>query len=208
MDSLLSMTILDSSSFEVDRYDVVYPQNVSPESVTWHSSSTAFDDPLNGLLVFDKQGIKRSFADFKREANQVYDTFNKNWLKTEFETSFAQSQTARKWLKIENEKETFPLLKYRTQLDDKVRDEHIELEGIIRPVNDAFWASFAPTNGYNCRCFLEQLAEGTITPVSELPEMRTLPDIDPIFMNNSGISGKVFYNKHPYFKVSKDDRDL
>ena len=160
-----------------------------------------------GVTVLDESGIKKPFAKFKKEAEQILGLFNKTHAKTEFETSFANSQSARKWEKIQSEKDIFPLLKYRTQLDDKVRDDHTELEGIIRPVEDSFWNTYTPTNGYNCRCFLEQVESGKVTPINELPSMVVVQDIEPVFRNNPGKSGVIFNQKHPYFDIPKEDKD-
>lgn len=42
--------------------------------------------------------------------------------------------------------------KYVTVGDDRVRDEHIVLEGTQLPKDDPFWDRFTPPNGWNCRC--------------------------------------------------------
>lgn len=42
--------------------------------------------------------------------------------------------------------------KYVTIGDDRVRDEHIVLEGTTLPKDDPFWDRFFPPNGWQCRC--------------------------------------------------------
>jgi SPP1 gp7 family putative phage head morphogenesis protein len=42
--------------------------------------------------------------------------------------------------------------KYVTAGDNRVRPEHANLDGVVLPKDHAFWDSFMPPNGYNCRC--------------------------------------------------------
>lgn len=41
---------------------------------------------------------------------------------------------------------------YVTVGDDRVREEHALLDGVMRKKDDPFWETFWPPNGYNCRC--------------------------------------------------------
>lgn len=42
--------------------------------------------------------------------------------------------------------------KYVTAGDSRVRDDHANLDGVTLPKEHAFWNSFMPPNGFNCRC--------------------------------------------------------
>ena len=41
------------------------------------------------------------------------------------------------------------------------------LEAIVRPVDDQFWNTYYPPNGWNCRCSVEQLSDGVETDLSD-----------------------------------------
>lgn len=41
---------------------------------------------------------------------------------------------------------------YVTVGDDRVREEHMRLDGTKLPKDDPFWRTFWPPNGYSCRC--------------------------------------------------------
>lgn len=41
---------------------------------------------------------------------------------------------------------------YVTVGDDRVRDEHVKLDGVTLPKDDPFWLRFWPPNGWSCRC--------------------------------------------------------
>ena len=60
-------------------------------------------------------------------------------------------------------------LQYRTAGDDKVRPEHAALNGVTRPMNDPFWETYYPPNGWNCRCTVVQVRKSKypLTPPDE-----------------------------------------
>jgi SPP1 gp7 family putative phage head morphogenesis protein len=147
------------------------------------------------------------FADFAIKAREVFTDFNMNYLRTEFNTAIAQAQSARDWIEYDKQKDQFPMLVYKTQNDEKVRPEHEEIHNIARPVNDAFWNTFFPPNGWNCRCFVVQ-SDSVKTSHVEGLNLKT-EDYPELFRMNPGKDGYIFHPKrHPYFKVAKGDAKL
>lgn len=146
------------------------------------------------------------FEKFKDLAGGVFEDYNVHYLRTERNTAITQSQNAKKWAKIEAEKEIFPLLKYKTQNDALVRDSHAALDGVILPVDDPFWDNNTPANGWNCRCYLQQIDEGKIT---ENPPTLTEEEQPELFRMNPA-KDKVIFDpkKHPYFSIAKGDAEL
>lgn len=157
-----------------------------------------------------EQGIKMNFNDFKKLANGVFKTYNKAYLEAEFVTSVNQAQSARDWIYFETHKAQFPYLRYHTQMDGHVRAEHAALEGIQKPVDDPFWRSYGPKNGWRCRCFLTAHETGRSTDLSkrEIPEWGS-PGFPKLFDMNPGIDRLIFDPaKHPYFIVERGDAKL
>lgn len=155
-------------------------------------------------FIYDERGFLRSFTEFSKDTNIIYEQYSVNWQRTEFDTTIAQAQSAAQWDDIQKEKKTFPLLKYQTAGDDKVRDLHASWDGTVRPVNDGFWADRMPPNSWNCRCIAVQLEEGE----EKLTDARTLKvNDDKLFSMNPGRDQYIFKetgrNQHPYFKVDK-----
>ncbi|HCY81527.1 MAG TPA: hypothetical protein DHV22_07985, partial [Xanthomarina gelatinilytica] len=86
--------------------------------------------------------------------------------------------------------------------------EHDNLKGIIKPIDDAFWQSYYPPNGWRCRCFVVQTAERP-TEDKDMPEI-TPEDVKPEFRMNVGTGGEIFKETdenrgkpHPYFALAK-----
>lgn len=55
-------------------------------------------------------------------------------------------------------KAAFPYLIYLTVGDGNVRDEHAALDGLILPVDDAFWQGHYPPWDFGCRCMVESIS--------------------------------------------------
>jgi len=146
---------------------------------------------------------------FRKEAVKIFEAYSSpkgiNYLSAEYQTAKGMAREAKNWIKYIDQKDLFPLLQYQTQGDDRVRPSHAELDNIIRPVGDAFWNNYSPKNGWRCRCYLIQLDEGTETDVSDFKQPSDVPDI---FMMNPYKDKIIFSHKHPYFEVSKGDKQL
>lgn len=157
-------------------------------------------------FLFNAAGSKNTFSNFKKAAGAIFDTYNDNWLKTEFNTAVGQSQSASNWLQYEEQAEALPWLKYQTAKDERVRHEHADLDGVTKRVNDPFWDTNAPLNGFNCRCRLIQLEDGKETDIKALEKKlgRPLEEPHPLFKMNPAKSQVIFDEAaHPYFTVDK-----
>ena len=141
------------------------------------------------------------FNEFKKIGLSINKRYNKNWLETEQQASFRQSESVDSWKEVNEDIKTFPFLQYSTVKDSRVRPDHQEVDGVIRHVDDPFWNTWFPPNDWNCRCIVTQLEDATVTK-------GTLPVNDsPIFGTNVGKNGLIFPKKHPYFEVPKEFKE-
>lgn len=76
-----------------------------------------------------------------------------------YRTNMQGQYMAGKWEQFDRNKAHRPYLMYDAVNDSRVRPSHLALDGIIRPVDDPFFASHSPPNGYSCRCSLKSLTE-------------------------------------------------
>ena len=151
-------------------------------------------------------GVKSSWADFKKKAHTVFDEYNVNYLKTEYNTAVGQAQMARDWVQFELESDLFPFLTYQTQHDQRVRDAHAMINGVTRPVKDSFWTYYMPKNGWNCRCFVTSHQHATVTKIPKGIPRWGSPEFPEVFKMNPGKDKMIFKKDHPYFEVAKGDK--
>jgi len=157
------------------------------------------------------KGEQSTFQEFKKVAGGVFKTYNEAYLRTEYNTALSQAESARQYYDIQENKDIFKTVEYRTQQDSAVRDEHAILHGLRLPVDDPFWSKFWPPNGWNCRCFVvpEETDKIKIPKTFDAKELKSQEKFPKAFQQNAAKTGKVFDTKsHPYFKVAKGDKQL
>lgn len=163
--------------------------------------------------VIGPTGAKRPFKEYRQIGRQIDSKYNLTWLKTEQNTAFAQAQSADQWQRTQDKKDLFPNLQYQTVGDGRVRPEHRDWDGIIKPVDDEFWNTRMPPNDFGCRCRVIRLRGGEETNLNqhqtevnrqrekrgEKP-VKTLTNSSDIFDTNPAKAKYVFKKSTtPYF---------
>lgn len=169
------------------------------ENLFWFSGAKSYQQlkELNARLT-DETGKRVSFNEFKKAAQEINEKYNINYLTAEYDTAFSSAQMAGKWSGYEQDQKEYPNLKYVCVDDSHTRPEHALLNGIIKPLNDPFWNTYYPPNGFRCRCHVEQTNE---------TESATVPNesIDYRFAHHVGKTGEVFTLMHPYFSMPQKE---
>jgi len=124
---------------------------------------------VSGLAKLDQvQAVADALAKMQAEGGTLAD-FQK-WAKTQdwslphhrLETIYRNAvQTAYQaghWRSFEESAKALPYLMYDAINDSRVRPSHLALDGVIKPVDDAFWKTASPPLGHRCRCTLKQLS--------------------------------------------------
>ena len=94
------------------------------------------------------------YADFRKRAERITDTFNTTWQHTEYNTAINCAENASTYRRLKGEVDVFPYWEYRTVGDDRVREEHAALDGLILRHDDPLWDKIYPPNGWKCRCYV------------------------------------------------------
>jgi SPP1 gp7 family putative phage head morphogenesis protein len=168
------------------------------------SAAKTFQEVLDiQSAIVDPDGFIRPFAEFRETADQMWDMYNVTHLETEYNTAINQSLSAREWSDLEES--GAKKLMYQTQNDPNVREEHAALDGLVYPINDPFWNTYMPLNGWNCRCFVVEAFDEPVSPKltrAERAEINT--QVPPLFRVNPG-KDRLIYDKekHPYFDVPR-----
>lgn len=184
--------------------DPFYNQKAAFRKNIFDFSAAKVNDLHNELkkLRLHANGNPRSFAEFEILAKARIFRYNHH-LQAEFVTARAAAQSARDWQRFEAEKHIFPWLRYDAVMDGRTRDSHRALHGATKKVDDPFWDSYMPPNGWRCRCDVIQLRDAEEKDPDSYPDEKEMPKV---FRNNPGKTGKVFSDKHPYFKRSKANK--
>lgn len=116
-----------------------------------------------------------NFQEFSKKAEQICGTFNKTWQKTEYETAVLTAESASNYHRLMGKTKMFPYWKYVTAGDEKVREEHRKLDGVILPANDPRWKKIFPPNGWKCRCRVVPLMKHEVEGI-DINAMRAIVD--------------------------------
>lgn len=181
------------------------------ENIYVFSAAKQYQQVRTMSQFISKKGVKSTYTEFRDLAKNVFHEYNDTYLRTEWVTSIGQCQMAKEWIEVEQKKDLFPILEYRTQRDARVRDEHAALDGIALPVDHPFWNTYMPKNGWRCRCFTVSRERKPVTDLStrDLSDLEDESKFPKVFRMNPGKDGLIFNPKqHPYFRVAKGDADL
>ena len=166
---------------------------------------------VSALMQAEDGGIK-SWDKFSQEVFAIDNRYNRNYLHAEYNFAVQSAQMAAKWKDFEKDGDEY-LLQYRTAGDDKVRAEHAVLHNTTLPIDDPFWDEYLPPLDWGCRCTTVQVLRDKY-PVSDSAEAiaagerATDTPKKKIFRFNPGKSGNLFPPKHPYFKLSREDKPV
>jgi len=141
-------------------------------------------------------GKVRTWAQFRKEAAKITSVFRGSWMEAEYELAVAGGQMAGKWQEFKRTGDD-TMLRYSTVKDARVSDICKPLEGVTKPINDAFWNTYYPPNHFRCRCDVDRIPYNTKgTPADKTPA----PEIPKMLRTNLAKQGLVFPSDHPYFK--------
>lgn len=69
------------------------------------------------------------------------------------------AHAAGEWQRIERNKGFLPFLTYVASVSERKRPLHLSWVGITLPVDDSWWRSHYPPNGWNCKCSVRQVGD-------------------------------------------------
>lgn len=94
-----------------------------------------------------------------------------------FDTNMRSARMAGRWQQLQANKANRPYLQYRTAGDMRVRPQHRQWDGLIYLIDDAFWSTHYPPNGWGCRCTVRAYGDADLArdnlEVSKPFEMKT-----------------------------------
>ncbi|MBT9293338.1 phage head morphogenesis protein, partial [Prosthecodimorpha staleyi] len=103
-------------------------------------------------------GTPRLVADPTGQApDRMVDFTAPRRLQTIFWGNTASARAAGQWDRAQRTKAVLPYLVYIRSASARPREQHLRWVGIIRPIDDPWWATHFPPNGWNCKCSVRQI---------------------------------------------------
>jgi SPP1 gp7 family putative phage head morphogenesis protein len=75
-----------------------------------------------------------------------------------FRTNIQGAYNAGRYAAQQDFKDSRPYLMYDAINDSRTRPSHRAMDNIIKPIDDPFWDTHYPPNGYRCRCHVRSLS--------------------------------------------------
>ncbi len=94
-------------------------------------------------------------------------------LRVIYDSNLRAARAAGQWERIQRTKRALPYLEYRLGPSERHRPHHQAKEGMILSVDDPFWASWYPPNGWGCKCWVKPVtrAEAEAKGISASPDI-------------------------------------
>lgn len=151
-------------------------------------------------LMLDDKGKLKPFRKFEQDVEGLIGKYNHNWITTEYNTAVIRARNAAKWKDFERDADIYPNLKWlETTSPDPDMTVHYHYWNRIWALTDPFWRRHYPGDRWSCKCGLTN-TDDPVTDNSgidhEPEDTKPTPGID----TNSGLSGEIFTDTHPYVK--------
>ena len=174
-----------------------------------------FERELTPLLQQEGWWGRREMVDPKTGQKRLVQLGSPRRLRTIYDTNIRMAGAHGRWERVQRMKKALPYLRYVAVGDARTRPEHMAWHGVVLPVDDPFWDTHAPPNGWHCRCTVVQLGDGDLKRygygVSKSPSIQTsswhnartgktvqVPrGIDPGFQHNAGKVGQGYSVRDP-----------
>ncbi|MFP6840652.1 MAG: phage minor head protein [Acinetobacter sp.] len=157
-------------------------------------SKLASLDQIRTVINLSNKAIESgsTFHEFKNAIQAEGIELSPHHLENIFRTNIQSAYAHGIWTQQQENKANRPYLRYSSLTDSRVRPSHLALNNIVRHIDDSFWYTHYPPNGYLCRCGVDAITEAQakkqgITIDDELP------DIQP---DNGWAVSPASYGKH------------
>lgn len=126
------------------------------------------DDLLRDIQAAVMKGLEQgtTIDEFRKDFDKIVAAHGwsyrggRNWrTRVIFNTNLRMAHASGKWDQAQRLKRTRPFMRYVAIDDDRTRELHREWNGTVLPIDDPWWKTHYPPNGWNCRCTVQTLSE-------------------------------------------------
>lgn len=103
-----------------------------------------------------------------------------------YDANMRTSRAVGQWKRIQRTKDVTPYLVYNLGPSTRHRPAHAAVEGTVLPVDDPFWSSHMPPNGYLCKCWVRAITQETADGLGGESDVPEDGPADPGWAQNPG----------------------
>lgn len=147
--------------------DLVGPVHSKVFAVAGAVKADLLRDLQDSLVAAKADG--RTITDFRKDFDKAVAEHGwtykgkRGWrTRVIFDNNMRSAAMAGRWAQIQDNKKHQPFLQYRTAGDSRVRPMHRLWNGLIYRVDDPFWQTHYPPNGWGCRCTVRAYAQADL----------------------------------------------
>ena len=178
------VTYLDALRYARDKRvvlpDEFYLLDLNARQYATTVSYLASLDQIRTVINLSNKAIESgsTFQEFQKAVKESGIELSPHHLDNIFRTNIQNAYAHGIWTQQQKNKANRPYLKYSSLTDSRVRPSHLALNNIIRHIDDSFWLTHYPPNGFQCRCGVDALTEAQAKKLSITIDDE-LPDIQP-----------------------------
>ncbi|MEZ8102140.1 phage head morphogenesis protein [Vibrio bivalvicida] len=94
-------------------------------------------------------------------------------VRTIYNTNIRTARAAGQWERIERTKRAMPYLLYQLGPSMEHREEHVKWKDLLLPVDDPWWDTHMPINGWGCKCWVRQVSQLEAAKLTEADTVTT-----------------------------------
>lgn len=178
--------------------------------------SSAKSVAVNGMMkstLFNDNGVRKGYSEFKSDCKQITDIVNDTWLRTEYDTAVRNAVSGDQFRAFKDDKDIYEYWQYLETTSENPRDSHLELVGNIYRIGDPEGDAVFPPGAWNCSCGAEQVDQQYLDEnnksarTNEEASEDLQNHVDPQFRFDPSIQGILPKEGHSYFQALSNAND-
>ena len=192
------VTYLDALRYARDKRVVLpeefYLLDLNARQYATTVSGLASLDQIKTVINLSNKAIESgsTFQEFQEAVKESGVELSPHHLDNIFRTNIQNAYAHGIWTQQQENKANRPYLRYSSLTDSRVRPSHLALNNIVRGIDDPFWDTHYPPNGFQCRCGVDAITESQAKRLGITIDDE-LPDIQP---DNGWAVSPASYGKH------------
>lgn len=200
------------SDFEAFRDTSVYERYML-NAAQFSAAKSAAESKMLQSAIYNEDKTIKSYSQFAKDAQEITDISQKTWLRVEYEMCKRQTVQSEAFRQMQTDADLYPFWIYKGMMDDREREDHVEMEGQVFRIGDPAGDSCFPPNDWNCRCDGESAdgdeidEKGLSVNNNEQAKGFLDSDVDDQFRYNPAVQGPM-PNNGSYFDATASANEL